>query len=1112
MRGTMEEQAFIKSYEELTQGASANARSFFAFFFFFFFSKSAACFFLVGCSLALLFAALYNTTDSSVRQRVEAQLAQICSSPAYLVQAHALFQHSENSFALHHVCRKMRELFTERWATFPYNQKVSTLVFLVQYLGQKGLTLQPWVVLEVSLLIVRISKLGWFEGSEMKELVGQCSKFMTSVTHAPLGLRLLTLLVTEMNEVMPGTTMSQHRKLCTSFRDRSLLPIFQTALSAHRKVLEGNVVGQQREVILGCALELSHKCLSFDFIGTQPAASSEKSDDAATVQVPNTWRDLFESEGVLKLFFSVYRSTQPATAKTALQCLTQVASVRRSVFTGTAEREDFLTELMRGICEIIRTGAGLQDPTNHHELCRLLARMKANFQLKQIIKCPVYNEWIVLMANFTSKSFQAWQWAPNSVYYLLSLWSRLVASIAYLQPNEDTKLDTLAPVVLEAYVRSRLSSVEAVMQSNGQIEDPLEATSLREEMEVLPTLGRLKFALTSAMLTSLFDPLASVYDQRLMNLSKAEAFVLESKLTWLVQIIAAILGGRLATSATPEMDKLDGELSARLFRLMKLHDQRVQSPNFTPSPSTPGLELALLRFLQEFRKVYIGDYATAASSIYGRLQELLGLTDPNAVLALILQKICSNLRFWAKNKHIVERTLSLCNTISSGYTSGKLLRKVELTNHLFGHHTSQFFPFLDVQANARGRTHFYNTLAKLLFLDCSVREFNAFMVPFGQVFLRLLSVNGREQFRQPVVSAAVTGLMRDLRGVVDATVSGPTYNMFFDWLYENKAPNGARFSDTLVRIAEVFYDVPDVTSPLLKFVAELVLNKSSRVAFDSSSPNGILLFRLASEVLVAYGTNIFDVQVPPSKAYNNRYKGIWIALKILRNALQGGFCNYGVFQLYRDPALANALNIVFKLMFSVPLNQVMAFPKFTEAHFAFLDTLCSDHTSTVATLEPMIFRQMLDSFKEGLGALDQAICSHCCSSIDKLADFFYHNQDRDTATANGIKKLVIDHMGQFNDLLAILFQILCFEPQCLFQWSISRPMLALIVINPQNFNNLKVKLCQSMLTADQAQRMQEALRDLMAEIEPNLSGKNRDLFTQRLSSFRHVVQGIQNNS
>jgi hypothetical protein len=158
-------------------------------------------------------------------------------------------------------------------------------------------------------------------------------------------------------------------------------------------------------------------------------------------------------------------------------------------------------------------------------------------------------------------------------------------------------------VVLLLLKQIKNSSVDTIAQSGGQLEDPLEAPSLREEMEALPTLGRLKFSISFQMIVSLFDPIASAYEQRLLMLSKPEAFIFESKLTWLVQIIASILGGRLATSSTPEIDKLDGELSARLFRLMKLHDQRVQSPNFAPSTSTPGLELALLRFLQEFRKV-----------------------------------------------------------------------------------------------------------------------------------------------------------------------------------------------------------------------------------------------------------------------------------------------------------------------------------------------------------------------------------------------------------------------------------------------------------------------------------------------------------------------------
>ena len=74
-------------------------------------------------------------------------------------------------------------------------------------------------------------------------------------------------------------------------------------------------------------------------------------------------------------------------------------------------------------------------------------------------------------------------------------------------------------------------------------------------------------------------------------------------------------------------------------------------------------------------------------------------------------------------------------------------------------------------------------------------------------------------------------------------------------------------------------------------------------------------------------------------------------------------------------------------------------------------------------------------------------------------------------------------------------------------------MLSLIVIHPAFFQEqLKPRLCQSMHTQEMGHKMNEALNELMAGIEANLSGKNRDLFTQRLSLFRHSVQAIVNAS
>jgi exportin-7 len=47
---------------------------------------------------------------------------------------------------------------------------------------------------------------------------------------------------------------------------------------------------------------------------------------------------------------------------------------------------------------------------------------------------------------------------------------------------------------------------------------------------------------------------------------------------------------------------------------------------------------------------------------------------------------------------------------------------------------------------------------------------------------------------------------------------------------------------------------PTISVPILKMMTEFVTNKNSRLQMSTSSPNGILLFRETSKMLVAYGS------------------------------------------------------------------------------------------------------------------------------------------------------------------------------------------------------------------------------------------------------------------
>lgn len=51
-------------------------------------------------------------------------------------------------------------------------------------------------------------------------------------------------------------------------------------------------------------------------------------------------------------------------------------------------------------------------------------------------------------------------------------------------------------------------------------------------------------------------------------------------------------------------------------------------------------------------------------------------------------------------------------------------------------------------------------------------------------------------------------------------------------------------------------------------------------------------------------------------------------------ALAGNYVNFGVFELYGDRALADALDIALKLALSIPLADILAFRKVHEPSFS----------------------------------------------------------------------------------------------------------------------------------------------------------------------------------
>ena len=98
-----------------------------------------------------------------------------------------------------------------------------------------------------------------------------------------------------------------------------------------------------------------------------------------------------------------------------------LASTRRSLC-GNSERGQYLEQLVKGVQGLLEASQvsnkiyllllllfcvqPLTDPECYHEFCRLLVRLKSNYQLGELMKLEDYPQFIQLVAKFTITSLQ----------------------------------------------------------------------------------------------------------------------------------------------------------------------------------------------------------------------------------------------------------------------------------------------------------------------------------------------------------------------------------------------------------------------------------------------------------------------------------------------------------------------------------------------------------------------------------------------------------------------------------------------------------------------------------------------------------------------------------
>jgi exportin-7 len=161
----------------------------------------------------------------------------------------------------------------------------------------------------------------------------------------------------------------------------------------------------------------------------------------------------------------------------------------------------------------------------------------------------------------------------------------------------------------------------------------------------------------------------------------------------------------------------------------------------------------------------------------------------------------------------------------------------------------------------------------------------------------------------------------------------------------------------------------------------------------------------------------------------------------------------------------------------------------------------------IARRDENTFSSIISSLEQGIKSLDLSISSQSASAIDNLVAYYFKHQPRGEKP-NEAGAALEKHLSSYPDalprLLTTLFEVVLFE-DCSNQWSLSRPMLTLILVTESVYPQIRQQIIANQ-PVERQESVGRCLDHLMVDVSRTLDAKNRDKFTQNLTVARHELR------
>lgn len=230
-------------------------------------------------------------------------------------------------------------------------------------------------------------------------------------------------------------------------------------------------------------------------------------------------------------------------------------------------------------------------------------------------------------------------------------------------------------------------------------------------------------------------------------------------------------------------------------------------------------------------------------------------------------------------------------------------------------------------------------------------------------------------------------------------------------------------------------------------------------------------------------------------------------MNLFSHTLHGNYTNFGVFELYNDNSLANSMALALRMCLAIPLPELSSYLKALKPYYYFVELATQKHMPKVLELEPQMLTTLLQSVEEGLLSFETGVSMQCCATVDNVISFFYNqSKAKPSPEQERVRRFLTEQPQCLHKILHFMLQLVM-TGEFTSTWSISRPLLGLILLHENYFLQLKEQLVNNQIE-EKRPKLREYFNELMANVENNLLTKNKDNFTRNLYNFAQVVRTL----